>query len=156
MGESSLNKTYNIDKIWLWDKIIILIIGISISLASICLSSNLFWRLLEIAFLIVVLFLSFPVWLIPLDMIVGTKSKYVYYSSFASEVDFEIFRKYLSVHLVFYEGKKRIELKLPIAITDAELIAFDSEAPKKNRRILICYYRFSKILRELEYVDNKK
>ena len=141
-------------KKWVWDKIIVLFLFCCVFIVFIVLQNAAFWaKALFISLSVIVgLFWSFPIWTIPIDHIIGIRSKTVIYSSYTSMKDTLFISGYNSIHLKFVDNNHFLFLECPVSLKANSIISFaNSSLPETNKKIKINYLKISKVLISWEY-----
>lgn len=135
-------------KKYLIDKLLILQIGAWMILAS----SLLFGKRASI---IVALFIGIiwsilckPLLLFPLDLFLGKVSVTGYFSSCLWIDNYEFFPKKYYCMWRFYISGGRVDLVAPLSCSKDAIASM--HMPPKNQKIIVTYYRFSKLLHSWE------
>ena len=82
--------------------------------------------------------------LFPVDLLFGKMTQIAFFYHGCLQDDYEFFRKVCCFNYVFGNGKENISLIFPTTCPVSEKDNIDD--PPKNKRLIISYYRFSKIL----------
>ena len=131
-------------KKYIADKLILIILGIAFILYFSYTFKFIIALLLDIAIIVLWGLLCKDVLLLPLDVILGKKCKQVYFSSQADVVSYEFFKRYAVTWNFRFGEKDLIRLLYPISVTKEELSSI--KKPLNDQKVIIEYYRFSKIL----------
>lgn len=99
-------------------------------------------------------YLCREVLLLPIDFIIGKKTKICYFHHGFLRDDYEFFKKVCCFIWVFGDGKENIALTFPTSypITQKDAVMF----PPTRKRIKITYYRFSKMIYSWELECEKQ
>lgn len=129
------------------DQMIFAVVGVGIIMYTPQMCSPIFTIWVEILVALSWGYLCRRLLLLPFDLIIGRKTKIVYFSRQTQTfLDYyEFFRgKYYCYWRFYYNKNSMMELLVPIAATKEEILAM--KLPLVNRKVEINYYQFSKIL----------
>lgn len=130
---------------YLIDKTIFLLIGIILYLLIPFIFSGIINIVLRIVLILSWVYLCRRLLLFPLDLIVGQIERIVYFSSQNCGEEYEFFRhKFCYEWKFYYDNEETLKLIVPDGVVGMN--------PITDRRIVVVYYKFSKILVKWQYV----
>ena len=135
-------------KKYLIDQVMFLIAGIGIMICIPFLCGPIFTFVFEVVVAISWGYLCHRVLLFPFDLLFGKVTDNVYFATQLGLVDYEFLNGKHCPEWKFYSGNKTLVLLVPRAATLEEILKL--ERPKKDEKLRITYFRFSKILLSYE------
>ncbi len=136
---------------YLIDQVLFLIAGIGIMICIPFLCGPIFTFVFEIAVAISWGYLCRRVLLFPLDLLFGKVTSNVYFATQLGLVDYEFRKGRHCPEWKFTSGNKTLVLLVPMAATLEEILKL--EQPKKDEKLRITYFRFSKILLDISFLN---
>lgn len=133
---------------YLIDQVLFLIAGIGIMICIPFLCGPIFTFVLEVMVAISWGYLCRRVLLFPFDLLYGKVTDNVYFATQLGLVDYEFHKGKYCPEWKFSSGNKTLVLLVPMATTLEEKP--ELERPKKDEKLRITYFRFSKILLSYE------
>ena len=137
-------------KKFILDQILFLIVGFLLAVIIPHICGPIFTLVLETVVILCWGYLCRRVLLLPLDFVVGTTTKTVYFSSQFGKEEYEFFKgNYFSNWMFCYENDRKLLLSIP----GPDTTNFDCiMLPSHDKRIEVTYYKFSRILLAWKYI----
>ena len=137
-------------KKFILDQILFLIVGFLLAVIIPHICGPIFTLVLETVVILCWGYLCRRVLLLPLDFVVGTTTKTVYFSSQFGKEEYEFFKgNYFSNWMFCYENGQKLILSVP----GADATNFDCiMLPSHDKRIEVTCYKFSRILLAWKYI----
>lgn len=133
---------------YLIDQVLFLIAGIGIMICVPYLCGPVFTFVFEVMVAVSCGYLCRRVLLFPFDLLFGKVTDNVYFATQSGLVDYEFLKGKYCPEWKFSSGNKTLVLLVPMAATLEEVLKL--EQPRKDEKLRITYFRFSKILLSYE------
>lgn len=137
-------------KKYLIDQAILLMVGIGIMVYIPSFCGPIFAIIFETMAAICWGYLCRRILLLPFDFLCGKVTRCVYFSTQCGIHNFEFYKGKYCPEWKFYYENKVLVLLVPAASSLGEICGM--EQPKKDEKVCITYFRFSKLLLSLESV----
>lgn len=137
---------------YLIDQIIFLIVGIGIMICLPHFCGPIFTLVFEVMAALSCGYLCRSVLLLPLDLLYGKVTHDAYFANQCGIENYEFYKGKYCIELKFYYGNNQTLMLLAPDVTPEEKLC-SMKLPDKDKKLIITYFRFSKILLNWEYTQ---
>lgn len=137
---------------YLIDQIIFLIVGIGVMICLPRFCGPILTLVFEVMAAPSWVFLCRRILLLPLDLLYGKVTHNAYFATQCGIEYYEFYKGKYCIELKFYYGKNQTLMLLASDATPEEELC-SMKLPDKDKKLIITYFRFSKILLDWEYIQ---